>query len=445
MAINFGGLATGMDTEAIISALMEIERQPIVRLENEKNFINSRQKAFNDLDTKLTALMDAAEAIDSESKLNAPSASIGTEGYFTASADSDADLSSYQIEVVSLAQQQKDVSDGYADSSADEFGTGTISLTVAGVATDITIDSSNNSLSGIVSAINSADLGVTASIINDGSDTPYRLLLTGDTVDDDFSLDTSGLSGGTYTAPSMTNMVAAAQAQIEVDGITIYSDSNSFDDAISGVSLEVLKTNNTDETSTLTISSDEDATEQLLQGFVDAYNDIVNFIAGQSDADWGNDAAFRTVKRRMQSLLTEGIASGTYTTLAEIGFETQRDGTIKIDSSTLSDAMTDDYDSVISLFVGGDDYDGISTLFADYLDEMTDSIDGFAATRKDSTDSNLRRIDRRIDSMETRLAHREETLRAQFSAMEDLVSAMSSQGNFLAQQMMAMPTIGGNK
>jgi flagellar hook-associated protein 2 len=445
MSINFGGLATGMDTEAIISALMNIERAPIRRLENDKAFYNNRLNAFSELETKLKALMEKAEDIDTFNELNTPTAKLGAEGYFTASASSAANLGSYQIEVIEMAQLQKDVSQGYADKSAKEFGTGAITLTVGGTPTPITIDTDNNSLEGIAAAINDADAGVTASIINDGTANPYRLVLSGDTVSDTFSLDLSGLSVGTYATPTMTNTQAASQAHIQVDNIDIYSDTNTFDGAIAGVTLDILKKDPTVST-TLTVSSNPDASKQKVKDFANAYNDIMNYMADQADADWGNDSSFRAVKRRLQDMLTTAQVggTGTFSTLSEIGFETQRDGTILVNDSILSDALDTDFSGVISLFAGEAGVDGITKSFIDYLDAATDSIDGFYATRKESNDSNIRRIDQRIENLEVRMESRERVLRAQFTAMEELVSAMNSQGSYLAQQMASMPTIGGN-
>lgn len=445
MAITFGGLATGMDTGAIIDALMEIERQPIKRLETDKSFYNSRLEAFSKLETKFKDLMAKAEAIDTDSELNTPTANVGTDGYFTATASSTANLGSFQVEVIEMAQLQKDVSAGYADKAAAEFGTGTLSLTVGGTPTDITIDSSNNTLEGIATAINDSDLGVTATIINDGTASPYRLVLSGDTVENSFSLDSSGLSGGTYAAPTMTNTQLAQQAHIQVDNIDIYSNTNTFEEAIQGVTLDILKKDPAVSTS-LAVSTNPDATKEKIKEFASAYNDIITFISSQSDADWGNDASFRSVKRHMQDLLTtvQSGGSGSYSTLSELGFETQRDGTIQVNETTLADAMEKDFSGVISLIAGEDGVEGVSTSFIDYLDSMTDSIDGMYATRKTSTDSNIRRIDLRIDNLEARMDAREKTLSAQFSAMEELVSSLNSQGSYLAQQMASLPTIGGN-
>jgi len=125
-----------------------------------------------------------------------------------------------------------------------------------------------------------------------------------------------------------------------------------------------------------------------------------------------------------------------------LGIATQRDGTLLVNSTDLSNALSEDFNGVISLFTGEDSVDGISQLFSNYLDDMTDSYDGFLSAKKDSTDSTVRRINGQIDNLEARMVSRQKTLEAQFSAMEDLVSSLNSQSSFLSQQLLNMPTIG---
>ena len=444
MSITFGGLATGLDTESIITELMAIERAPIDRLENDQAYYKSRLDAFSKLDGKLGTLLAKAEAIDTPIELNSPAAASSSEEFFSVTAGGQAQLGSYQITVVDLAQQQKDVSQGFADKAAATFGTGSLSLTVVGEAHEILIDEDSNSLEGIAKAINDADLGVSAAIINDGTDTPYRLVLTGETVADSFSLDSSGLSGGTDANPVLTNTQPAQQAHIILDGIDIYSDENTVDSAVPGLSLELLKADDAAKT-TVNITADQKGTSAKIKEFVDAYNGIINFIADQKDADWGNDSAFRSVKRRLQEMLvTQQGNDGPYSTLSQLGFETQRDGTISLNSTKLTNALEEDYSGVVKLFAGDGETEGISSQFATYMDQMTDSVNGLYASRKESTESNLRRIDQRILTMEARMDLKEKTMRAQFSAMEELVSGLSAQGDYLLQQLSAMPSLGGS-
>ncbi len=250
-----------------------------------------------------------AEAIDTSSELNSSSIRSSSEDYIAVSADGRAQAGSYQLSVVALAQQQKDVSQGYADKTAKTLGTGSISLTVGGTAHSIDIDAEHNSLEGIVSAINDADLGVGATVINDGSGTPYRLVLTGNSVSEAFSLDTSGLSGGTDAGPAMSNTQVAQQGHIRLDGIDIYSDSNKVDDAVRGLSIELMAADE-NATTTVNVSADSEKTKEKIKEFTDAYNDVVTFISSQKDASWSNDPAFRSVKRQLQNLVTTRIGSG---------------------------------------------------------------------------------------------------------------------------------------
>ena len=168
-----------------------------------------------------------------------------------------------------------------------------------------------------------------------------------------------------------------------------------------------------------------------------AYNSIVKYIATQSTADWGNDSSFRSVKRGLQRLLTTNLSglSGSKSSLAELGFETQKDGTVTLNDEILSQAMDDDYAGVVEVFAGKDGIDGISKKIADYMDGLTDSSNGLLVSKKKSTDDTVSRIDDRIYRLDARLQTREKTLRDQFSAMEELVSRMNSQSSFLTQQM----------
>ncbi|MCF6178001.1 MAG: flagellar filament capping protein FliD [Geopsychrobacter sp.] len=441
-SVTFGGLATGIDTNSIIDVLMKVERRPIDRLQKDKTFFASRLKAFSDLDAKLNTLKLKSQAIDTPAELNTPSVTLSTSEFFTASASSTANMGNYQVEVVSLAQRQKDVSQGYTSSSTATFGTGNLTLNVGGVPGTITIDATNNSLAGIAGAINAAKLGVSASIINDGSATPYRLVLTADTVDatTPFSLDATALTGGTEANPLTSNVVAATQAEIKVDTISIKSNTNTITDGIPGVTLELVSKNLTGVTTSMALSSNPDATKVKIKDFVTAYNSIISFIDKQKDADWGHDSALRSVTRRMQDMLTTAQTggTGTFTSLSQLGFETQRDGTILFNEVTYSDAATKDFASVISLVAGETGVTGVSSTFSTYLTSMTDTLNGLYVSKKEGSASNIRRTDAHIARLEARMVSREKMIRAQFSAMEGLVSSLNSQSSFLSQQMSSL-------
>ncbi len=138
----------------------------------------------------------------------------------------------------------------------------------------------------------------------------------------------------------------------------------------------------------------------------------------------------------MQDMLTTTINnSGSLAALSQLGLETQRDGTLVLDDETLTDAIQNNLDSVEKLLVGEGDTEGVAVRFQNYLEGMTDSIDGLYAANKKTTESTVRRIDSRIEQIEMRLEKKEMTMRNKFAALEELISGMNSQSSFLTQQM----------
>lgn len=459
MAIQFSGLASGMDTGSIIDQLMNLERIPITRLEGDKTWMNNRLSAFTELDTKLKSFLDSIDTLGDEDTLQQRSVKLSEEEHLSASVSSEALAgTSYAVEVVSLAQAQKSVTaGGFAAKDSNTFGTGTLNVTVDGTSHAIEITSENNSLEGIMQAINDADIGISTGIINVGGDstTPYRLLLSGDSVGKSFSVDATGLTGGTDdlgTVEDETGTVnppvtKAAQAHIRVDTIDIYSDSNTVKEAIPGVTLDLLKAE-TDTTTQLSVDLDKSAIKENIESFAKGYNQVISFITGQSviNGEGGGllsgDSGVNSIKRHLQSMLTSPFEnSGTLTTLSQLGFETQQDGTLVVNDETLSQAVEENLGSVVSLLSGEGEKKGLAEQFSDYLESMTSSTTGMLSGRKQSINSNVKRIDSRIEIMEMRLEQRQKTLEAQFSAMETLVSGMNAQSSFLTQQMANISSI----
>ncbi|WP_028585510.1 flagellar filament capping protein FliD [Desulfogranum mediterraneum] len=457
MAIQFSGLASGMDTGAIIEQLMNLERLPLARLETDKTWMNNRLSAFSELNTKLTSFKDNIKTLGDQDALQQRSIKQSSDDFLTASVSSEALAgTNYQVEVVALAQAQKSVSAaGFSSKESSNFGTGSLNLTVDGSSHAIEISSENNSLEGIMAAINEADIGVSAAIINDGSDTPYRLLLTGETVGQSFSLDPSGLTGGSdslgviedETGTVNPPVQEATRAHIRVDTIDIYGDSNTLKEAIPGVTLDLLQAE-ADTTTNLSVSLDKNAIKDNIKAFAKGYNEVVSFITGQSVINGegggllGGDSGINSIKRHLQSMLTTPLKnSGTLNTMSELGFETQKDGTLKVNDKILDKAVDENLDSVVTLLSGEGEKEGLAAQFQDYLDSMTNATTGMLAGRKQSITSNVKRIDKRIEISEMRLEQRKKTLEAQFSAMETLVSGFNAQSSYLSQQMASITNI----
>ena len=462
MAITFGGLATGLDTATIVESLMAVEKLPLERLEVDKTWQTNRLNALKEFDAKLNSFLGNVKSLTDRDQYFTKKVSTNSDDYFTASVTNDAIAgTNYSVEVKSLAQVQKSFSNtvdgagndiGFSSKEESILGTGDVTITVNGTDHTITLTDDNNSLTGFMEAINKADIGVSAAILNDGTDNPYRLTLTGSSVENTFSVNTSDLAGGTKAFHNFEVSVAAKKAHVVIDGIDIYSNSNTVKDGIPGVSLNLLKAT-ADEFTKVAISEDSGAVEKNIQSFISGYNAVVSFVSGQStlgDTKAGilsGDSGLNSIKRHLQDMLTSlNSSSGNLKTLSQLGLETQNNGTLTLNSETLSDAKDADFDSLVNLLAGEDgEENGIAHKFETYLEGLTHSSTGMFAGRSKAINTNIDNMETRITQMEERLVKREETIRAQFNSMELLVSTMNSQSAFLTQQLSYISNLSGNK
>ena len=474
--ISFGGLATGLPTEDIVSSLMAVERAPIDRLAAQKEAETTRLKAYGELRDLLVELRSSVGNLNLTSEVRTSTVEMAADAPFSATSNG-AETASYDVAVAQLAQVQKSV--GQAVSSQDDalFGSGTLTLGDQ----EITIDESNNSLKGLMSAINKVadETGVRASIINDGdSESPYRLVLTGDDATTEFTpvFDLQD-SEGNAIAFDFDQIRSAQQAVAYVDGIKVVSDSNTLTGVISGVSLTLHEVSEqsyagtsedgvapdqwadppTYQATNMNVTADTGALKEKIADFVDSYNGVMNWISSgyvefgattssepdSEDEDATNlsevlrgDATVNSVKRQLQSLLGGAVGvSGPLQTLGQLGISTNRDGSISLNDATLDEQLETNFASFTNLLAGDDDTEGVMKKFNSALLQLTSSASGIYANKQDRYERSVGRIDDNISRMELLMDKKELAIRAQFNAMELLVSEMNSQSSFLTQQM----------
>ncbi|MBU0945818.1 MAG: flagellar filament capping protein FliD [Proteobacteria bacterium] len=477
MSITFSGLATGLDTDSIITQLMELERRPITRLETKKSDATTRIEAYAQFKGTLDDLKTAVSDMTLTSQVNTTSVSFSDTGPFTATS-TNASSGSYNIAVQQLAQVQKTISEGWSSQTDAVLGTGTFTLSNGSGDIVISVTEDNNSLLGLAASINeqSATTGIKATLINDGTATsPYRMVFTGTDSSTTFSV-ASDLEAADTTAIPFTSTLtqSAQQAIVFIDGIEVVSNSNTLKDTISGVTLNlnaVSEAAPTDtppyKTSLLTIEPDSSALKEKLTTFVSSYNKAMEWIlsgydefggtAATTDADdpesqellgsvLRGDSSINSIKRGLQSVLSSVIGgNGSMSTLSELGITTQLNGTLLQNNTKMDAALKDNFDGVTSLLAGKDDVDGVMKKFNYYLLNVTSGTNGMYANKKKSYDQSINRIDDQILNMEPRMVKREASLRAQYSVMEQLVSGLNAQGSFLTQQMdMLSSMITGN-
>ncbi|MCP5242937.1 flagellar filament capping protein FliD [Nitrosomonas sp.] len=403
------GIGSGLDVNGIVSQLMSIERRPLLALDNKEARQQTQLTAFGTLKGALSSFQSSLASLTSPAKFSAISAAISDTSLASVSASSSAVTGNYDVEIQSLAQSQKLKSANFASTSTAigsgtltiQFGTysgGTFTLNPDKAAQAITISPTDSSLAGIRDAINKADAGISASIVNDGSgdrlviaskDTGLSNALKITVTDDDGNnTDNSGLSQLAYDASiggtsNLTETVAASNAEMVIDGIPISKASNTITDAIEGVTFNLLKAE-VGTTTTLSINRNTAGIEKAVSNFVNSYNELNQTITDLSKYNaetkqasiLTGDFTVRALQNQLRNALSEPLktAGGGLSILAEIGVSFQEDGSLKLDSSKLSNVVND---------VNKD----ISTLFAS-VGKTSDSLVSFVSATSDTVNGN---------------------------------------------------------
>lgn len=386
MAESFiSGINTNLDTTDIINKLIALQRRPIDILEAKADAEAQKLVSFQDLESRLRTFKSVVTTLNSESKF------LSTKGSFSNNSTSDnnqvitldttslAASGTFSLTVNSLARETKLISDGFSSTSS-EVSQGTMDITVAGVTTSITINSTNNTLEGLRLAINNSGADVQASFLNDGSSTnPVRLLLSGTKTGSANSVSVSSnqalLGGGTQNLFGFTETQSAQNASLVVDGVSITKSTNTVTDVIDGTTLNLLSAGS----GTITLSADRDAIKEKVSAFVDAYNEISLFITEQQFLDpdtlstgvlFGNFTV-----QNLQQTLRDSVssvvpgASGSFNSLSQIGVRTQSDGTLLINDSDLTQALIDDIGSVSNLFASKGTTTDVNVTFIGFTKE----------------------------------------------------------------------------
>jgi flagellar hook-associated protein 2 len=392
------GIGSGLDINGLITKLMDAEKLPLTTLDKKEADYQAKLTAFGSIKSALATFQTATQGLSSSSKFSTAKVSVADATILSASSSSIAKPGSYAIEVSKIAQSQKIASGVFAD-PASTIGTGTLtidfgtytsatitplvaasfSVNADKTSKSITIDSTNNSLSGIRDAINQANAGVTASILNDGSG--YRLVMTsndsgkanslrvlvsndGDANNTDA---TTGLSQLAYdplatvgSGKNITEKLAAQNAEFTVDGVAVSKSSNSIGDVIAGVTLNLLSTTATGKPTTLTVSRDTTNVKTAVEGFVKAHNDMAAAMKELAGYDFKTqkggllqgDATLRGLQSQVRSIISQRLdyADGGVSSLSDIGVSFQRDGVLSINSSKLDSVLSDPAKSVAGLF-----------------------------------------------------------------------------------------------
>jgi len=455
------GLFSGMNTDQIVTQLMTLEKRPLETLATQKASYQAKISSYASISSALSGLKSAANSL-ADAEFLSMSASVSDTTVFSASATSSASEGVYNIKVSRLASTQSIYSPAYTAESSEvadlsSFSTQKLSIQVgSNAAVEVTITSANNSLTGLRDAINDAGTGVTASVVNDGSN--YRLILSSDSTgasgriivkadengDGTYTeaggdIDSAGLSklafNATYDADglvtggtaNMTQSQAALDAALTVNGLSVTRSSNEIDDLITGVTLNLLKTETTSNVK-LTVSKDYSSGSAKASAFVSAYNSVMSLAKGLTSVTDGKkvlltgDVTARSIMSGLRSAITaryDGLSA------ARMGISHDKNGMLTLDSSVFSAAMEDDIDAVAAT---------LNSMGAALETTVSDFITTMIPARKTGIQNSISRLNDKIENINRNLTLKEKSYRDRFNAMEEILGKLQKNGDFLTQQ-----------
>jgi flagellar hook-associated protein 2 len=453
---------------------MSAEQGKTTSLTTKKTDFDAKLSSIGTLKSALSTLQQAAQTLNLSTTFSAVTASVADATALTANVTGTSTAGSYDIAVKNLAQAQKLTSDSYA-SKTSAVGTGTLTFDVGSYDTNgsdvtfnaakgskpisITIDSSNNTLEGMRNAINEANAGVSATIINDGNG--FRLVLASKASGTDNAVrigasegSIAGLGKLAFDASSgattsLTQNVAPQNAEVVIDGITIISSSNTITDGIEGVTLNLTKAMETGATTKLTLTNDGSKARTAIEAFVTAYNAVNKQIADSTAYNVATgvgsvltgDSTLRTIQSQLRNALSgriDGAESGV-SMLSDAGISFQQDGTLAIDATKLDKAMADPLQDVSKLFVtSADGTVGFGARINSATSKMIFGGDAILNSRVDGINTSIKSVGTQLANEAERLLTVEKRYNAQFSALDTLIASMTTTSNFLTQQFAAL-------
>lgn len=472
-AITSLGIGSGVDINTMVDQLVALERRPMLQLQSQARTLQTQVSSFGQLSSLFSSLQTAANRLTGSSLWTQSKATSSDEAVAQVVGGGNAAAGNYTVSVEALATSQTVVGSTSLASANAAVGSGVMTLQlgrydqpplnfVPKVGRDpvsITV-SGSDTLATLRDKINAAGAGVAASIVTDSSGARLALRSTDTGADNGFRLavadsdggppgDGVGLSRFAYDPVAGGNGLelkqAAGNARATVNGIQVQSASNDVSGVVEGLTLRLRRAGASAEVS---VSTDRDAVRTAVQDFATAYNNLAKAIADQTRFDPASkvggplqgDSAATGLQRQLRSLVAAGSqASSTFRNLSDIGLSMQRDGTLAVDATKLSNATANLPELRKALAADDNDpqKDGIARRYADLAQRVL-AVDGSLTTR---TESLRKRISVNSDSqaaLEDRVDRFRARLVAQYSAMDGNLSRLNALSGYVTQQLTAL-------
>lgn len=444
---QFSGLGSGFSTDSILEKMMDVEKAPIAKFQARQATVTQEQSAWRNINTRVLGMGTAADKLKSDDLYATRQASSSNTDVLTATAATGNVLGNFTVSVEALAQNHQQVSQGYADKDT-AVGTGTLNIKVGSASFNpITIDGTNNTLTGIRDAINKANPGVTASIIDAGESagsSRYRLSLNSNTsgtageIEATFAFDSN--------SPAMTDMTAAQDAHIKLgtgaSAIDIYSSTNTVTGALDGVTLN-LNAAKPGVTVNVRLSNNTAPAREAIQNFLDQYNGLSDTFNANNAYDKGTQttgvlfgsSALQNLQGDIFNKVTNfrNVPGGSLNSLSSMGITLDDKGKLSVTDNAAFEKALAKPDDLKKLFTDKDN--GIATNMRSYVDQQTSVVSGTITLEDKRLTAQYDDLTASIERTKAKATRTEQRLREIFLNLESSLSSIKSQGAAISAQL----------
>lgn len=429
-----GGLISGggLDVQGIVSQLLfTLRSQQVGPLQKQQTTLQAQSSAYNDLQTKLQNLLSQVTSLQtSPGSLGAQTVSTSDNTKVTGTANGNAILGSYSVSISNLATVANFSSNAFASPTTAIGASGSITVIQNGVTNTVSVVA-GDTLNTLQTKFNNLGMNLNASVIQNGTQYQLTINSTVSGATNDITITNSTTPSGTLT---FTKNQSGQNANLTVNGLAITSSSNSVTNALPGVTLNLINTTPVGTTVNVSVQTDTATITGAINSFVSAYSDFNSFLKAQATFDptsgrsgpLAGNSLVNTIQANLAGLFTTTFTGNTtYQTLASMGIELQQDGSAKVNTTTLNNAINTNLAEVQRIFRQISPTKGIGQQFIDQINSAVDVAGGSITVAKQQLQLNINDILNQISMIDDRLKEKQKILIAQFSRADQALRSLS--------------------
>lgn len=446
MPVNFDSISNlSPELQRIFAASMKAETKPIQTATERKGNVEEKLKLVTTVLGKVDEVKKLLPNMNSPLAIRELNVNSTDDKIATGTADKAlAEVGEHTLEVLQLASNATALSNRFPDKDKTRIGTGYFTFNGPdGETKEVYVDNENATLEGVARLINSADVGMKASVVNDqaDADSPYRLILTASGYGKDQNVEYPEF----YFIDGDEDFFieeekAAGNAKIRYQGFELEAPANELKDLIAGVTLNLKGTTPEGKPLSVAIEQDVPKTTVKMKDIVGAINGVLGFIQEQNKMDaqtpgaktLGGDYSIRTAEQRLRSVIQQNF-TGSFDgpskikILADMGIEFKKDGLLNFDEKKFGNALTANFEQTVKLLTGDANRPGFMTQLGSVLSSLTTPGTGVLINQKMTYQERVQRMDQDIQRKEKALEKKGELLKDKLAKIQGAFAKMQSQ------------------